>query len=124
MRIKAMALNNYLVEQCGMERQFMKQVTSPQLKHLSLPTHEDWTVSLLYAIWRPVADARLSNTSQVKTYLGNHRKTMQGMLLGVSSYGAVVTRIHNSLAADVVFASPLATLDTFANIGFTIDVGT
>ena len=49
---------------------------------------------------------------------------MQGMLLGVSSYGAVVTRITNSLAADVVLANPLATLDSFANIGFMIDVGT
>jgi hypothetical protein len=60
---------------------------------------------------------------QVKTYLQNHRKHMASMLLGVSSYGGVVTKIENMLSIDRMLASPDATLDTSGVIGYRIDVG-
>lgn len=58
---------------------------------------------------------------QVKVWLANHRSNLSGMLMGISSYGGVITCIESKLRMDVCLASPTATLDTCGCIGYIAD---
>ena len=90
------------------------------MKKLAEPGEANMKAGAMMNYLHEKCGVQMSYKKQVKVFLTNYRRKKIGRELGVSSYGGVITKIETELKADILLASPEATLDTCVIIGCVI----